>query len=83
VVVGSFLTWQVLAARCPKVAGAEKVFSEQVSSTAQRAKLGECLAFLRVGDVLTVTKPDRLARSTMLIGRRGDLGAGDHAGTPA
>ena len=27
-------------------------------------KLAECLAFLREGDVLTVTKPDRLARST-------------------
>ena len=27
-------------------------------------KLGECLAFLHEGDVLAVTKPDRLARST-------------------
>ena len=27
-------------------------------------KLAECLAFMREGDVLTVTKPDRLARST-------------------
>ena len=47
-----------------KAAGAEKVFSEQASSVAQRTKLTECLAFLRDGDVLTVTKPDRLARST-------------------
>ena len=31
---------------------------------ASRAKLAECLAFLRDGDVLAVTKPDRLARST-------------------
>ena len=30
----------------------------------RRAKLAECLAFRRDGDVLTVTKPDRLARST-------------------
>src|SRR6202789_1113496 len=45
-------------------AGAERIFSEQVSSVAQRAKLIECLAFLRDGDVLAVTKPDRLARST-------------------
>jgi hypothetical protein len=37
---------------------------EQVSSVAKRVKLAECLAFLRDGDVLTVTKPDRLARST-------------------
>jgi DNA invertase Pin-like site-specific DNA recombinase len=45
-------------------AGAAKLFTEQVSSVAQRAKLNECLAFLREGDVLMVTKPDRLARST-------------------
>jgi hypothetical protein len=35
-----------------------------VSRTAKRAKLAECLAFLCEADVLTVTKPDRLARST-------------------
>src|SRR5947209_20560900 len=40
------------------------MFTEQVSSVAQRARLAECLAFLREGDVLMVTKPDRLARST-------------------
>jgi DNA invertase Pin-like site-specific DNA recombinase len=44
--------------------GAERIFSEQVSSVASRARLTECLAFLRDGDVLAVTKPDRLARST-------------------
>jgi DNA invertase Pin-like site-specific DNA recombinase len=44
--------------------GAERIFSEQVSSVASRAKLAECLTFLREGDVLAVTKPDRLARST-------------------
>jgi len=51
-------------ARDLKAAGAAKLFTEQVSSVAQRAKLTECLAFLREGDVLMVTKPDRLARST-------------------
>jgi DNA invertase Pin-like site-specific DNA recombinase len=45
-------------------AGATKVFVEQASSVAQRTKLADCLAFLREGDVLMVTKPDRLARST-------------------
>ena len=45
-------------------AGAERIFGEQVSSTAKRVKLAECLAFRREGDVLTITKPDRLARST-------------------
>jgi DNA invertase Pin-like site-specific DNA recombinase len=47
-----------------RAAGAERIFAEQVSSIAQRAKLAECLTFLRDGDVLAVTKPDRLARST-------------------
>jgi DNA invertase Pin-like site-specific DNA recombinase len=47
-----------------KAAGAEKVFSEKVSSVAQRAALKACLEFLRERDALVVTKPDRLARST-------------------
>lgn len=48
-----------------KAAGAGKVFKEQVSSVADnRAELDACLAYLREGDVLMVTKPDRLARST-------------------
>jgi DNA invertase Pin-like site-specific DNA recombinase len=47
-----------------RVAGAERVFAEQVSSVAQRGSLKACLEFMREGDVLVVTKPDRLARST-------------------
>src|SRR3954470_19036585 len=47
-----------------KAVGCEKVFAEQVSSVAQRDKLRACLDFIREGDVLVVTKPDRLARST-------------------
>jgi DNA invertase Pin-like site-specific DNA recombinase len=47
-----------------KAAGAEKLFSEQISSVAKRPALEACLDFVREGDVLTVTKPDRLARST-------------------
>jgi DNA invertase Pin-like site-specific DNA recombinase len=47
-----------------RAAGAERLFSEQVSSVTARSGLAECLAFLRDGDVLAVTKPDRLARST-------------------
>ena len=47
-----------------KTAGAERVFSEQVSSVAKRSRLAECLAFLRDGDALVVAKPDRLARNT-------------------
>lgn len=45
-------------------AGAERLYSEQVSSVAQRAQLDTALSFVRAGDVLMVTKPDRLARST-------------------
>ncbi len=45
--------------------GCEKVFTEQVSSVdmAKREKLEEALEFAREGDVLVVTKLDRLARS--------------------
>jgi DNA invertase Pin-like site-specific DNA recombinase len=47
-----------------RAAGCKKLFTEQVSSVAQRGALKACLDFLREGDVLVVTKPDRLARST-------------------
>lgn len=47
-----------------KAAGCEKVFSERVSSIARRDKLEAALDFVREGDVLMVTRPDRLARST-------------------
>jgi DNA invertase Pin-like site-specific DNA recombinase len=50
-------------------AGVEKVFSERVSSVAKRAQLEAALEFCRKGDVLVVTKLDRLARSmTDLVG---------------
>lgn len=51
-------------ARDLKAAGCERLFAEQVSSLAQRDKLQACLNFIREGDALVVTKPDRLARST-------------------
>jgi DNA invertase Pin-like site-specific DNA recombinase len=44
-------------------AGCERVFSERVSSVANRAQLEAALDFVRDGDTLVVTKPDRLARS--------------------
>src|SRR6476619_8620738 len=46
-----------------KGAGCEKVFAEQVSSTAQREQLEAALEYAREGDILVVTKLDRLARS--------------------
>jgi DNA invertase Pin-like site-specific DNA recombinase len=48
-----------------RAAGCEELFTEQLSSVAtQRPQLEQALTFLRKGDVLVVTKPDRLARST-------------------
>ena len=41
----------------------EKVFSERVSSVARREQLEAALDFCRKGDVMVVTKLDRLARS--------------------
>ena len=46
-----------------KQAGCEKIYSEQVSSIATRIQLDAAIEFAREGDVLTVTKLDRLARS--------------------
>jgi DNA invertase Pin-like site-specific DNA recombinase len=45
-------------------AGCARLFKEQVSSVAEREKLTALLDFAREGDVVVVTKPDRLARST-------------------
>jgi DNA invertase Pin-like site-specific DNA recombinase len=48
-----------------QAAGCARVFSEQVSGAATvRPKMNTALDFIREGDVLVVTKPDRLARST-------------------
>ena len=44
-------------------AGTQKVFSERVSSVARRDQLEAALDYCREGDVLVVTKLDRLARS--------------------
>jgi DNA invertase Pin-like site-specific DNA recombinase len=47
-----------------KAAGVEKLFSEKVSGLDRdRPELIRCLEFARQGDVLVVTKLDRLARS--------------------
>lgn len=48
------------------LAGVERdcLFTEQVSSVAQRRMLEEALRFVRKGDEFVVTKLDRLARST-------------------
>lgn len=46
-----------------RAVGCVRVFAEQVSSVAKRDQLTAALDYVREGDVLVVTKPDRLARS--------------------
>ena len=46
-----------------EAAGCTRIFAEQVSSVADRDELETALDYLRDGDVLAVTKLDRLARS--------------------
>jgi DNA invertase Pin-like site-specific DNA recombinase len=46
-----------------KAAGADKLYSEQVSSIAKRDQLEAAIDYCREGDTLIVTKLDRLARS--------------------
>ena len=43
--------------------GCERIFKEQVSSVAQRDELEEMIRWARRGDIVVVTKIDRLARS--------------------
>jgi DNA invertase Pin-like site-specific DNA recombinase len=47
-----------------EAAGVERIFEEKVSSIVERPQLEQVLDWLREGDVLTVTRLDRLARST-------------------
>ena len=50
-------------------AGVERIFSENVSGVAaRRPELERALDELEAGDVLVVTKLDRLARSTLDMG---------------
>ena len=51
-----------------KAYGCEKVYSEQVSSVAERQQLNNAIASLRPNDKLVVTKLDRLARSVKHLG---------------
>ena len=46
-------------------AGVTKLFSEQVSSVAEREELKQAIEFVRENDTFVVTKLDRLARSTI------------------
>lgn len=63
-----------------KAAGCQRIFSEQVSATGSREQLQAMLEFVRDGDVVVVTKADRMARSTAdllaIIGRLEAKGVG-------
>jgi len=63
-----------------QAAGVERIAREQVSSVADRPKLEQLLSDIRPGDVLVVTKLDRLARSVHHLGaivkRLDEVGAG-------
>lgn len=48
--------------------GCERLYQEQVSSVGVRPQLQAALDFARAGDVLVVTKLDRLARSVVHLG---------------
>jgi DNA invertase Pin-like site-specific DNA recombinase len=45
-------------------AGCEKIITEQISAVVKRPQLEAALDFIREGDTLSVTRLDRLARST-------------------
>jgi len=61
--------------------GCHKIFQEKRSgTTAQRPELKNCLAYVREGDTLVITKLDRLARSTLhlhkIVNDLNNLGVG-------
>lgn len=57
---------QSLEVQLGKLKDCEKVFQEKVSATAgKRPQLAACLEYVREGDILCVTRLDRLARSTL------------------
>jgi DNA invertase Pin-like site-specific DNA recombinase len=57
---------QSLDVQLDKLSRCDKVFQEKKSGTsAQRSRLQACLEYVREGDILVVTRLDRLARSTL------------------
>jgi len=59
-------TGQSLDVQLDKLKNCELIFSEKASGvTNTRQELKACLKYLRTGDVLVITKLDRLARSTL------------------
>lgn len=57
---------QSLAVQLDKLHDCDKIFQEQVSATTSpQPRLRACLEYVREGDILVVTRLDRLARSTL------------------
>jgi DNA invertase Pin-like site-specific DNA recombinase len=57
---------QDLTVQHERLAHCEKLFAETASGTdGKRVQLAACLAYVREGDTLVVTRLDRLARSTL------------------
>ena len=57
---------QTLDVQLEKLAQCDKIFQEKMSGvTDKRLQLQSCLEYVRQGDILVVTKLDRLARSTL------------------
>jgi DNA invertase Pin-like site-specific DNA recombinase len=57
---------QSLELQLDKLKDCEKIFQEKASGTSsKRPRLEACLEYVREGDVLVVTRLDRLARSTL------------------
>ena len=58
---------QSLDVQLDKLKSCNKVYQEKQSATNTRVrpKLNECIEYVREGDVLVVTRLDRLARSTL------------------
>jgi DNA invertase Pin-like site-specific DNA recombinase len=68
---------QLKAAGCSIVRGEKQ--SGSADNLTNRSELANCIDFLRPGDILTVCKPDRLARSTRdllnIVSKINDQGA--------
>ncbi len=57
---------QSLDVQLDKLEHCDKLFQEKKSGTSdQRSRLNACLEYVREGDVLVITRLDRLARSTL------------------
>jgi DNA invertase Pin-like site-specific DNA recombinase len=65
---------QSLEVQLEKLKGCDKLFQEKCSGAqGPRPRLDACLEYLREGDVLVVTRLDRLARSTLHLAQIAEI----------